>query len=420
MEPEPLHANVFCGIDWAEDHHDVALVDAGGAVLARLRIGDDAAGYARLLTLLATHGDTAELPIPAAIETPRGLLVACLRAGGRQVFAVNPMAVARYRERYSVTRKKSDALDAAVLAHVLRTDMDAHRPLPCDTELAQAIAVLARAQQDAVWDRTQAHNKLRSVLREFYPAILAAFADKRDGIMRPEARTIMTAAPTPAAAARLTKTQLIALLKRAGRRRGIETEAARLRAVLRAGYLHQPPLVEDAYGCQTLALVRMLDAACATADELETATATSFTHHPDAAIITSMPGLAALTGARILAEIGDDRSRFADARSLKAYSGAAPVTRASGKSRYVMTRKVKNQRLAAVGYVWAFSALSTSPGARAHYDRRRKTDERHTAAQRNLFNRLIGILYHCLQTGQTYDEQKAFPTTPTTVLAAAA
>lgn len=420
MELEALHTNVFCGIDWAEDHHDVALVDAGGAVLARLRISDDAAGYARLLALLATHGDTAELPVPVAIETPRGLLVACLRAGGRKVFAVNPMAVARYRERYSVARKKSDALDAAVLAHVLRTDMDAHRPLPSDTELAQAIAVLARAQQDAVWDRTQAHNKLRSVLREFYPAILAAFVDKRDGITRPEARAIMTAAPTPAAAARLTKTQLVALLKRGGRKRGIEAEAARLRVVLRAGYLQQPQLVEDAYGCQALALLRLLDAACTSADELEMAAATSFALHPDAAIITSLPGLAALTGARVLAEIGDDRSRFADARSLKAYSGAAPVTRASGKSRYVMTRKVKNQRLAAVGYVWAFSALSNSPGARAHYDRRRKTNERHTAAQRNLFNRLIGILYHCLQTGQAYDEQKAFQTSPTAALAVAA
>jgi transposase len=420
LELEALHPTVFCGIDWAEDHHDVALVDAGGAILARLRIGDDAAGYRRLLALLAAHGDAAELPVPVAIETPRGLLVACLRASSRKVFAINPMAVARYRERYSVTRKKSDPLDAAVLANILRTDMDAHRPLPADTELAQAIAVLARAQQDAVWDRTQAHNKLRSALREFYPAILAAFADKRDGIMRPEARTIMAAAPTPTAAAKLTKTQLAALLKRAGRKRGIPAEAARLQSVLRAGYLHQPPLVEDAYGRQTLGLVRQLDAACTTADELETAATAAFAEHPDAAIITSMPGLGPLTGARILAEIGDDRSRFAEARSLKAYSGAAPVTRASGRSRHVMTRRVKNQRLAAVGYLWAFSALSTSPGARAHYDRRRNANERHTAAQRNLFNRLIGVLHHCLQTGQIYDEQKAFNASPTAVLAAAA
>jgi transposase len=95
----------------------------------------------------------------------------------------------------------------------------------------------------------------------------------------------------------------------------------------------------------------------------------------------------------VLAEIGDDRSRFADARALKAYAGAAPVTRASGKSLTVMHRRVKNQRLASVGYLWAFAALTASPGARAHYDRRKAAGDRHVAAQRNLFNRMIGILH---------------------------
>ncbi len=118
---------------------------------------------------------------------------------------------------------------------------------------------------------------------------------------------------------------------------------------------------------------------------------------------------AALTGARVLAEIGDDRTRFATAGSLKAYAGSAPVTRASGKSCRVMSRKVKNQRLATVGYVWAFGALTRSPGARAHYDRRRAAGDRHVAAQRNLFNRFMGMLFHCLQNGHTYDEAVAFP-----------
>jgi transposase len=190
---------VFCGIDWAEDHHDVALVDAEGNLVAKRRIGDDAAGFATVLQLLADAGDSSQQPIPVAIETSRGLLVACLRATGRAVFAINPLAVSRYRDRHSVARKKSDAGDALVLAHILRTDQTAHRPLPADSELAQAIAVLARAQQDAVWDRTCAHNKLRSLLREFYPAIIAAFADKRHGLLRPDARavlaTVLAAAP---------------------------------------------------------------------------------------------------------------------------------------------------------------------------------------------------------------------------------
>src|SRR5512135_2607523 len=193
--------DVYCGIDWAEDHHDVALVNRDGKLLARRRISDDAAGFAALLALLAEHGDTPDDLIPVAIETPRGLLTACLRATGRKVYPVNPMAVARYRDRHSVAGRKSDKGDAAVLANVLRTDLHAHRPLPADSELAQAIAVLARAQQDAVWNRTSAHNKLRSHLREYYPGFLRAFADARGGIMRPEARVILAAAPDPAATA---------------------------------------------------------------------------------------------------------------------------------------------------------------------------------------------------------------------------
>src|SRR5450755_3069243 len=213
---------VFCGIDWAEDHHDIAIADRDGRLLARRRISDDAAGLAQLLGLLAEHGDTADDLIPVAIETPRGLLVACLRATGRKVYPVNPMSVARYRDRHSVAGRKSDHGDAVVLANVLRTDMHAHRPLPADTELARAIAVLARAQQDAVWARTAAHNKLRSHLREYYPGFLAAFADARGGIMRSEARVILAAAPAPAAAAKLTAAQLRALLRKAGRSRGID------------------------------------------------------------------------------------------------------------------------------------------------------------------------------------------------------
>jgi transposase len=162
-------------------------------------------------------------------------------------------------------------------------------------------------------------------------------------------------------------------------------------------------------GKQSTALLRQLDAACASADELEQAAVESFNQHPDAGTITSFPGIGALTGARVLAEIGDDRSRFTDAKGLKAYAGAAPITRASGKSRSVTHRKIKNNRLASSGYIWAFAALTASPGARAHYDRRKDAGDRHTAALRNLYNRFLGCLHHCLATRQHYDETTAFP-----------
>lgn len=411
---------MFCGIDWASDHHDVVLVDDTGSLLARARIDDNADGLGELLQMLAEHGDTAEEPVPIAIETSRGLLVACLRATGRPIYAINPMAAARYRDRHSVSRKKSDHLDAMVLANILRTDAAAHRQMPADSELAQAIAVLARAQQDAVWDRTQAANKLTSHLREYFPGFLAAVGVRREGVNHPIARVLLAAAPTPAQAARLTRPQLRSLLKKAGRRNTIDAEAERLQTALRAPQMRQLPLVEEAMGRQTLALLRQLDAACTSADDLAEAAAESFETHPDAEIITGFPGLSALSGARVFAEIGDDRARFTDAKGLKAYAGSAPVTRASGKSVAVLARRVKNQRLAGVGYVWAFAAMAHSDGARAHYDRRREAGDRHTAAQRNLFNRMLGCLHHCLTHRVHYSEAVAFPVPSDSQLAEAA
>ncbi|MFI1036018.1 IS110 family transposase [Streptomyces sp. NPDC020951] len=389
---------IYCGIDWAERTHDVALVDNTGKLLAKRHITDDAAGYQLLIDLLAEHGDTEEDPIPIAIETSRGLLVAVLRQGKRRVFAINPMAAARYRDRHSVSRKKSDPGDALVLANILRTDMHAHRPLPDDSDLARAIAVLARAQQDAVWNRQQMANQLRSLLREYYPAALKAFAVWANGLCRPEARTLLKLAPTPAGAARLSRTQISAALKRAGRKRGIEADTERLRNVLHSEGAHQPPLVEEALGKQMLALLIQLEAACTAADDLAKAVEEAFPQHPDADVILSFPGLGVQLGARVLAEIGDDRQRFSDARGLKAYAGSSPITRASGKKSSITRRRIKNDRLNHAGYLWTFAALTGSPGAKAHYRRRREEHgDWHAAALRNLFNRMLGQLFHCLQ-----------------------
>lgn len=411
---------IYWGIDWAERTHDVALVDDTGQLLAKRHITDDAAGYRSLMDLLVEYGDTEETPIPVAIETSRGLLVAVLRAGKRKVFAINPMAAARYRDRHAVSRKKSDPGDALVLANILRTDMHAHRPLPNDSDLARAIAVLARAQQDAVWNRQQVANQLRSLLREYYPAALDAFAKWDNGLCRPEARELMKLAPTPAKAASLTRTQITAALKRAGRKRGIESDVERLREAFRTDWARQPELVEDALGKQTLALLRQLTAACTAADDLARAVEEAFPQHPDSEIILSFPGLGIQLAARVLAEIGDDRTRFADARGLKAYAGASPVTRASGKKSSITRRWVKNDRLNHAGYLWAFSAITASPGANAHYRRRR--DDRgdwHAAGQRNLFNRMLGQLHHCLKNRHLFDERAAFPTPQAPALAVA-
>jgi transposase len=394
-----------CGIDWAERHHDVAIIDESGKVRARARIGDDAAGFTELLALLAAHGRDRQAPIPVAIETAKGLLVAGLRAAGVPVFAINPLSVSRYRDRHSPSRAKSDKADALVLANILRTDAAAHRPVPDDSELAASIRVLARAHQDAIWDRMQTAAKLRSLLREYYPAFLATFED----LTSREARASLHLAPSPAEVARLRKTSLAAGLRRAGRRRGVEDTTTRVMAGLNTEQLRQPPLVEAAMAAQALAFARMLDTVVDNIATLEAALETAYHEHPDAAIIGSFPGLGSVLGARLLGEIGDDRARFSDARGLKAFAGTAPVTRASGMKTVVTMRTVRNKRLGQAAYLWALPLLAHSPGARAHYDRRRQAGDSYSAAARNLTNRGLGMLHHCLHTGQLYNEAKAFP-----------
>jgi transposase len=408
---------VYCGIDWAEGHHDIALVDDQGRLVAKRRIGETLDGVAELTAMLAAAGDTAEDPIPVAIETPRGLLVAMLHAAGRPIYPINPLAVARYRERTSVSGKKSDHLDAMALANILRTDAHLHRRLPNDTDLARSIGVLARAYQDAVWRRTKLVQELRARLREYYPGFLAAF-EKGSGsgsgmsstqLAGGDARAVLAIAPGPADGLKVSKARVETALRRGGRQRRIATVSAGIVAALRTPQLRQDRLVEEAMRTETLALLAVLDAVCDSVARLTAALAEAFARHPDYQIITSFPGLADVAGAVVLAEIGDDRTRFADERALQAFAGSAPITRASGKSRTVTRRRTKNNRLAAIGYCWAFTAASRASPTREHYLRRRERGDGHPAALRHLFNRMLGQLYHCLATGQTYDPAKAFP-----------
>jgi transposase len=253
------------------------------------------------------------------------------------------------------------------------------------------------------------------LLKIFFPVAIAAF--ERGGKHRLESaacRTILTAATTPQQARALSTRRLATLLKRAGRQRGIDAEALLLRELLRGEQIRQPELVEQAMGQQLRGLVRQLDAVCETLIELEQQIDHVFHAHPDAQIVTSIPGVGPALGARLLAEIGDDRTRFADARGLKAFAGAAPVTHASGKSSFVHARRAKNDRIAATGYVWALAAIRHDPDWDARYPARRATGDRHAAALRKLFNLMLGKLHHCLTTRQLYNPTTAFPApTPT-------
>jgi transposase len=396
---------IFVGDDWAEDHHDVAILDETGRALVRhRRLPEGAAGVAALHQLIAEHAeDPAEVIV--GIETDRGLWVISLVAAGYQVYAINPLAVARYRERHVVSGAKSDPGDAATLADLVRTDRHHHRPIAGDSPEVQALKVIARAHQRLIWDRQRQLNRLRSVLREFFPAALDAFDTD---LASHDALGLLARAPTPAAAARLSTSGIGAALRRGGRQRNVTARAAELQELLRAPRLDAPAAVADAYGAQVRSVVGVIAEMTRQIAALEAQLAASFDSHPDAEIVRSLPGLGTVLGARVLGEFGDDPERYVDAKARKNYAGTSPVTRASGKKKAVLARFVRNRHLADACYQWAFCATNTSPGARAFYDEHRAKGESHDQALRVLSNRLVGILDGCLRSRTLYDENKAW------------
>ncbi|MGS0684441.1 IS110 family transposase [Nakamurella sp. GG22] len=394
---------ITCGIDWAEKHHDVAVVDESGRVIGRRRITTGVAGFGELMTLLAEHTDNPPA-VPVAIETDKNLIVSALRAAGFVVYPINPRAVARYRERYGQSGKKSDPGDAAILADVLRTDRHQHRPMPAITDNALAVKALARQHQEGIWALHQTINRLRSVLLEFYPQALQVFPN----LKHRAAMAVLTAAPTPAQGLKLTPRRVVVLLHRCGRR----NDPALVEAIisgLKTPALRQPPQVEAALGRTVASLIRIITVMLDGVDDLEQALSAEFDNHPLAPVLRSAPGLGPLLAARVLAEIGDDPARFATANGLRAFAGTAPVTRASGRSHFVKARKVRNRRLGDACHWWAFAMLTRSVGARAHYDKRRAAGDSHNAALRNLANKLLGRLWWCLQHQEPWDDAAAWP-----------
>jgi transposase len=205
----------------------------------------------------------------------------------------------------------------------------------------------------------------------------------------------------------LTRAQISAALKRA-RRHDREAKTTAMMAALRTEHLTQPPVIAAAYGATVRALAAMISTSNEQITALEGPVEACFGQHPDAEIYLSQPGLGPILGARVLAEFGDDPTRYDGARSRKNYAGTSPITRASGKKKVVLARYVRNKRLADALHHQAFCALSGSPGARAYYDALRDRDIGHNAALRQLGNRLVGILHGCLKTRTPYDESVAW------------
>jgi len=396
---------LFAGDDWAEDHHDIEVMDAAGKVLAKRRLPEGAAGMSQLHELIGRFlpEDADDVEVVIGIETDRGPWVAALVAAGYTVFPVNPLQASRYRERHGVSGAKSDQGDSHMLADMVRTDSHQLRPAAGDSPEAAGVKVVARTHKTLIWDRTRQVQRLRHQLREYFPAAIEAFED----LDAPDVLELLGKAPDPARAARLTRAQISAALKRA-RRRNIADKTDAILAALRGEHLTQPAALTVAYAATVRSLVAVITTLNEQAKLLEEQVKEHFGRHPYAEIYQSQPGIGAILGARVLGEFGDDPRRYVSAKSRKNYGGTSPITRASGKKKVVAARFIRNDRLIGALMSWAFASLNASPGARAFYDQQRAKGLEHNDALRRLANRLVGILHGCLKTRTRYDEATAW------------
>lgn len=395
---------VFCGIDWAEIHHDWAVVGPEGKILGQGRIPDTLGGLQTLLGALDDLGGGR--PAAIAIETDQGLLVAELRRTQHAVYPLNPRIVKAYRNRHGVSGAKSDKADAVLMAHIGRTDLWVHRELTDTSDGTRAMGRVARAHQDAIWETKRKANEVRSLLRDYYAGALAAFDPTE--LTSSVAVNVLRLAPTPAAALTLATADLVPALERAGRTRGVLQAATRIHDALTGPAMRTDPLTENALGKALLGLLLSLEGALAAEEGLKAEVTELVESSRWAALVDSIPGMGAVLAGRILGEIGDDPSRFPTARDLRAYAGTAPVTSASGRKTEVHQRRVTNRRLKAACWQWAFLNATHTLGGQQHYNRRRLVGDKHGGAVLNLANKLVAGLSHCLRTGELWDQTKIF------------
>lgn len=387
----------FAGIDWGGSHHQLCVVDASGKRRSQLRVTHDVAGLADLDAELARFGNR----LPVAVERSEGLLVEHLQAVGHVVFPVSPRIAARARERYRVAPVKDDRFDAYVLADTLRHEHDRWRPLAVASPLLAEIRALTRDRDRLLETQQATEAQLRAILEAYHPAPVRLFSS----VDRQITLSFITDYPTPAAASRLRTARIAGFCKRNSYTGRVPAQvlAERLRANLLSGA--EGTVAGKSFSAQSFTrLLTLLNEQLA---EFDDAIAAAVAEHPDAAIFASFPGVGPVLTGVLLAEIGEDRTRFPRPEVLLAEAGLAPVTRASGRSRSVRFRYAANGRLREAAMWWAFNSLKVSPWA-AHAFRvaRDERGQRYHRALRGLAARWTRILWRCWHDGTTYDPGK--------------
>lgn len=387
------------GLDWAKDTHALCVIDAEGKILLQIEVVHTAEGLKAMLRRLARLGAAQSLPV--AIERPSGLIVDTLVEAGHPVVPIHPNVLKASRPRYRAAGGKSDPGDAYILADILRTDGHRFRILRPHSDEIRALRALVRTRDDLVAERVALANQLRALLESFWPGAAQIFAS----IDSPIALAFLDKYPTPTHAKRLGPKRLARFLARHGYsgRRTPEQLLERLRAAPEG---LSGPCEQDARGDLVRALSTVLSTLVEQIRKLTSQVQHAVEQVPAGQVVMSFPRAGRVNAAQILAEIGEDPTRFQSEAQLAAEAGVAPVTYASGKHRGVVFRFACNKRLRAALTCFADNSRHVSPWARKIYVQARARGCDHPHAVRILARAWVRVLWRAWLDGKAYDPNR--------------
>jgi transposase len=392
----------FAGIDWADAHHDVAVVDELGRQCGALRVAHSAAGVETLVNYLrgyTAQPDAALHPeqIACIVETTQGLLITALLEAGFPVYPVNPKTLQHWRKPSGA---KTDQIDAYLLARKGRSDLGELRRLAPDSPLVQELKLLTRDQDALVQTQTRLVNQLTSCLKAYFPAALTLFTKLQQGATL----AFLQRYPTLDVAEAASVEELTAFLRTLPRFPGPSVAAQRIYMRLHQPHLRADPVTSRVKARLTQALVAQLVPVVEQIAAYDEEIGRLFREHPDAALFVSLPGAGKRLAPRLLAGWGDERERYASAQSIQGLAGTAPVAFQSGKyhkahKRYACIKPLRN---ALYQFAWQ-STIAKEGWALDYYQRKRREGKSHSVALRALANQWVRLIHAMWRSEQPYN-----------------
>jgi|WetSurMetagenome_2_1015567.scaffolds.fasta_scaffold136467_1 transposase len=394
-----MKESVFVGIDWAGEEHQVCIIDEEGKTKDDFSIPDSPQGIDVMVSRIKQLAGKIE-KTPVIIETSHGLLFAELVNLGFLVYPVNPKSASRYKESLKVSKVKTDSLDAYALAHMLRTHQHQMNPFISDSLIVKKLRIITRDYRELHRDKVAICNKLRACLKSYYPISLELFSKLTQNITI----EFLKKWPTPQDAAKISKEDILDFFAESGSKR--TDKADEILKKLKGKNLEAQEELSDCHKKKMLTLARMLENIIDGQKELVLAMEELLGKHKDSRIFLSLPGTRTITAASLLAEIGDNRTKFSSASALQSLSGTAPVTKESGPSRNVVFRASCIKPFRFTMQQLAGNSMRTCFWAQEYYEDQRARGKSHQMALRSLAHKWLRIIYKMWQAKTNYDEAK--------------